>query len=63
MGVNTMDNKDTILLMKIGMVFMLSAMVDILTQVMQHPFLTILLGVTSLVMFHLPMILTSLKIK
>ena len=49
--------------MIIGMVFMLSAMVDILTQVMPHPFLTILLGVTGLVMFHLPMIMTSLKIK
>ena len=58
-----MDNKDTILLMIIGMVFMLSAMIDILTQAMPHPFLTILLGITGLVMFHLPMILTSLKIK
>ena len=58
-----MDNKDTILIMIIGMVFMLSALLDILTQVMQNPFLTILLGITGLVMFHLPMILTSLKIK
>ena len=58
-----MDNKDTILLMILGMVFMLSAMVDILTQVMPQPFLSIVLGVTGLVMFHLPMILTSLKIK
>jgi len=58
-----MSNSDTILFMTLGMVFMLSAMVDILTQVMPHPFLTILLGVTGLVMFHLPMILTSLKIK
>ena len=58
-----MDNKDTILFMALGMVFMLSAMIDILTQVMPSPFLTILLGVTGLVMFHLPMILTSLKIK
>ena len=58
-----MSNSDTILLMIIGMVFMLSAILDLLTQVMPHPFLTILLGVTGLVMFHLPMILTSLKIK
>ena len=58
-----MDNKDTILIMIIGMVFMLSAMIDILTQVMPNPFLTILLGITGLVMFHLPMIMTSLKIK
>ena len=58
-----MDNKDTILIMIIGMVFMLSAILDMLTQVMPHPFLTILLGITGLVMFHLPMILTSLKIK
>ena len=58
-----MDNKDTILLMIIGMVFMLSAMIDILTLVIPHPCLTILLGVTGLVMFHLPIIMTSLKIK
>jgi hypothetical protein len=58
-----MDNKDTIIFMTLGMVFMLSAMVDILTQVMPNPFLTILLGITGLVMFHLPMIMTSLKIK
>jgi len=58
-----MDNKDTILIMIIGMVFILAALLDMLTQVMPHPFLTILLGITGLVMFHLPMILTSLKIK
>ena len=55
-----MDNKDTILLMTLGMVFMLSAIIDMLTQVMPHPFLTILLGVTGLVTFWLPMIVTSL---
>jgi len=55
-----MDNKDTILLMIIGMVFMLSAMVDILTQVMPSPFLTILLGITGLVTFWIPMIVTSI---
>ena len=58
-----MDNKDTILLMTLGMVFMLSAIIDMLTQVMPNPFLTILLGVTGLVMFHLPMIMASFKIK
>ena len=58
-----MDNKDTILIMIIGMVFMLSAILDMLTQVMPHPFLSILVGITGLVMFHLPMIMTSLKIK
>jgi len=55
-----MDNKDTILFMIIGMVFMLSAMIDILTQVMPSPFLTILLGITGLVTFWIPMIVTSI---
>lgn len=55
-----MDNKDTILFMALGMVFMLSAIIDILTQVMPHPFLTILLGVTGLVTFWIPMIVTNL---
>ena len=58
-----MDSKDTILFMILGIVMMLSAMIDILTQVMPHPFLTILLGITGLVTFWIPMILTSLKIK
>mgnify|MGYP003140701996 CR=1 FL=1 len=56
-----MDNKDTILLMVIGLVFMLSAMIDILTQVMPHPFLTILLGVTGLVTFWSPIIVDSFE--
>ena len=55
-----MDNKDTILLMTLGIVMMLAAMLDILTQVMPHPFLTVLLGITGLVTFWIPMIMTSL---
>ncbi len=55
-----MNNSDTILFMTLGMVMMLAAMLDILTQVMPNPFLTILLGVTGLVTFWIPMIMTSL---
>ena len=55
-----MNNSDTILFMTLGMVMMLAAMLDILTQVMPNPFLTILLGITGLVTFWLPMIVTSL---
>ena len=55
-----MNNSDTIILMTLGMVMMLAAMLDILTQVMPNPFLTILLGVTGLVTFWIPMIMTSL---
>tara|TARA_B100000003_G_C10678148_1_gene269910 strand:- start:364 stop:537 length:174 start_codon:yes stop_codon:yes gene_type:complete len=55
-----MDNKDTILLMTLGIVMMLAAMLDILTQVIANPFLTILLGITGIVTFWLPMIVTSL---
>ena len=55
-----MNNSDTIILMTLGMVMMLAAMLDILTQVMPNPFLTILLGITGLVTFWLPMIVTSL---
>lgn len=58
-----MSNSDTILFMTLGMVMMLAALLDMLTQVIPNPFLTILLGITGLVMFHLPMIMTSLKIK
>jgi hypothetical protein len=58
-----MDNKDTILFMMLGVVMMLAALLDMLTQVMPNPFLTILLGITGLVTFWLPMIMTSLKIK
>lgn len=58
-----MSNSDTIIFMTLGMIMMLASLLDMLTQVMPHPFLTILLGVTGLVMFHLPMIMTSLKIK
>lgn len=58
-----MDNKDTVIFMALGMVMMLAALLDMLTQVMPNPFLTILLGITGLIMFHLPMILTGLKIK
>tara|TARA_A100001201_G_scaffold18448_3_gene20870 strand:- start:318 stop:506 length:189 start_codon:yes stop_codon:yes gene_type:complete len=60
MRIKTMDNKDTILFMTLGMVMMLAAMLDILTQVMPHPFLTVLLGITGLVTFWIPMIMTSL---
>ena len=56
-----MDNKDTILFMTLGMVFMLSAIIDMLTQVMPHPFLTILLGVTGLVTFWSPIIVDSFE--
>ena len=55
-----MNNSDTIILMTLGMVMMLAAMLDILTQVIANPFLTILLGITGLVTFWLPMIVTSL---
>tara|TARA_R100000353_G_scaffold29631_1_gene24453 strand:+ start:623 stop:796 length:174 start_codon:yes stop_codon:yes gene_type:complete len=55
-----MDNKDTIIFMTLGMVMMLAALLDMLTQVMPHPFLTILLGITGLVTFWIPMIVTSL---
>ena len=55
-----MNNSDTIILMTLGMVMMLAAMLDILTQVIANPFLTILLGITGIVTFWLPMIVTSL---
>jgi len=55
-----MNNSDTIILMIIGMVMMLASLLDMLTQVMPHPFLTILLGITGLVTFWIPMIVTSL---
>ena len=54
-----MDNKDTILFMTLGMVMMLAALLDMLTQVMPNPFLTIRLGITGLVTFWIPMIVTS----
>ena len=55
-----MSNSDTILFMTLGMVMMLASLLDMLTQVMPNPFLTILLGITGLVTFWLPMIMTSL---
>jgi len=56
-----MSNSDTILFMTVGMVMMLASLLDMLTQVMPNPFLTILLGITGLVAFWLPMIMTSLN--
>lgn len=55
-----MKNSDTIIFMTLGIVMMLASLLDMLTQVMPNPFLTILLGITGLVTFWLPMIMTSI---
>lgn len=56
-----MDNKDTILFMTLGMVMVLAAFLDVVTQIMPHPALTLLLGFTGVVTFWIPMILAGIE--
>ena len=56
-----MSNSDTIILMTLGIIMMLASIVELLTNVMHQPFLTILLGITGLVTFWSPIIVDSFE--
>lgn len=56
-----MKTEDTIILMTFGIIMMLTSIVELLTNVMHQPFLTILLGVTGFVTFWSPIIVDSFE--
>lgn len=55
-----MTKTDSILFMILGFVLILASIADIILQTMQSPFLTILLGLTGLVTFWLPMMMIGM---
>tara|TARA_R100000773_G_C4133332_1_gene63199 strand:- start:212 stop:385 length:174 start_codon:yes stop_codon:yes gene_type:complete len=56
-----MKISDTIILMTLGIIMMLASIVELLTNVMHQPFLTILVGITGFVTFWSPIIVDSFE--
>lgn len=56
-----MKTSDTIILMTLGIIMMLISIVELLTNIMHQPFLTILLGITGLATFWSPIIVDSFE--